>query len=465
MNKKNLFTEYDSVPTRAWKQKIQVDLKGADYNDTLVWDSPEGLKIKPFYNRDDHPGGNYTPAAPKKWFIGQKIVVNEASYANKEALDLLTKGVESLVFEIPNTPVVPKNLFQDIDLVSVPVYLQFGSFSSEMVRPFLDYNKNSGNQIFMGLDPLGHLAGSGNWHTKENKDLEQLESLLKTYPGQALLQVDMDLYQNAGATAVQQLAYALAQVNEYLIRFQKLLTPTASEIPIVTFRVAVGANYFSEIAKLRALRLLWKSLAQEYGIQGHCQIIAEPSRRNKTLYDYNVNMLRTTTESMAAVLGGANTVVNLPYDALYHEANSFGDRISRNQLLILKKESYFDKVNNAADGAYYIESLTQQLADEALRLFKNIEKGGGWLSQLQNHIIQRKIKESAAKEQQAYDSGKLVLIGSNKYPNPDDRMKENLEKSPFLQKASRKTLVEPILPKRLSEKEEQKRLQDEQTQP
>ena len=463
MNKKTLFTEFDSVPTKAWKQKIQVDLKGADYNETLVWDSPEGLKIKPFYNRDDLTAISKVPFPPNQWFIGQRILVTEASQANQKALFLLTKGVESLIFEIPNTQVAPVILFQGIDLESVPVYLQFEVFSLEQIRPFLEYNKNTGNHLYLSLDPLGQLARTGNWYADENKDLKQLASLLETYPGQRLLQVNAGLYQNAGATSVQQLAYALAQANEYLIRFQKFLKPASPNGTVVTFELAVGANYFSEIAKLRALRLLWNTLASEYGIAGKCHIITEPSRRNKTLYDYNVNMLRTTTESMAAVIGGANTVVNLPYDALYHEANSFGDRISRNQLLILKKESYFDKVSNAADGAYYIESLTQQLAEEALRLFKSIEKGGGWLSQMQSHILQRKIKESAAKEQEDYNSGKLVLIGSNKYPNPDDRIMDNLEKSPFLKKESRKTAVEPILAKRLAEKDEQKRLQDEQT--
>ena len=456
MNKKTLFADFDSVPTKAWKQKIQVDLKGADYNDTLVWDNPEGIKIKPFYNRDDYTDDHpKAPASPMQWFIGQRVRVSEAVQANNEVKDLIAKGVESLVFEIPDTAIAPEALLQGINLKKVAVYLEFTSVASENVRSFLEYAKESGNQFFFGLDPLGTLARKGNWHTNEAKDFELMGDLMEKYPNQPILHIDMGLYQNAGANAVQQLAYSLAQANEYLIRYA--LKNKAG----ITFEVAVGANYFSEIAKLRALRLLWKSLAAEYEFPEHCHVLAQPSRRNKTLYDYNVNMLRTTTECMVAVLGGANTVINLPYDDLYHEQNEFGDRISRNQLLILKKESYFDKVSNAADGAYYIESLTRQLAEEALGLFKSIEKGGGWLAQLKSQTLQRKIRESASKEQEAYDSGKLVLIGSNKYPNLDDRMKENLERSPFPQKKSRKTVVEPILEKRLAEKEEQKRLQDE----
>ena len=192
-----------------------------------------------------------------------------------------------------------------------------------------------------------------------------------------------------------------------------------------------------------------------------CNIIVSPTKRNKTLYDYNVNMLRTTTECMSAILGGANAIANLPYDALYHKDNEFGDRIARNQLLILKHESYFDKVNNPADGSYYIENITNQLAEKSLALFKDIEANGGFLKQLNDGLIKRKIQESADKEQELFDTGKEILLGTNKYPNKDDRMKHDLELFPFVKQNPRKTLITPIIEKRLSEKIEQERLDKE----
>ena len=164
---------------------------------------------------------------------------------------------------------------------------------------------------------------------------------------------------------------------------------------------------------------------------------------------------------MSAVLGGANTVCNLPYDALYHKDNEFGERIARNQLLLLKEESYFDEAIGASEGAYYIESLTQQLARKALELFKQLEASGGFLGELKKGAIQKKIKESATKEQEQFDSGELVLLGTNKYQNPEDKMKDNLELFPFLKTSKRTTLIEPILEKRLSESLEQNRLKDE----
>ena len=250
---------------------------------------------------------------------------------------------------------------------------------------------------------------------------------------------------------VQQIAYSLGQANEYLNRIPSINQP-------IVFEVSVGTNYFFEIAKLRALRLLFSVIAKEYNHNFDCHILVSPSKRNKTIYDYNVNLLRTTTECMSAILGGADAIANLPYDALYHKDNEFGDRIARNQLLVLKHESYFDKVNNPADGSYYIESLTNQLAEKALELFKDIEAQGGFLKQLNDGIIKRKIQESADKEQELFDSGKEVLLGTNKYPNKNDKMKHDLELFPFVKIKPRKTLITPIIEKRLAEKMEQERL-------
>ena len=172
-------------------------------------------------------------------------------------------------------------------------------------------------------------------------------------------------------------------------------------------------------------------------------------------------MLRTTTECMSAVLGGANTICNQPYNTLFQESTEFGERISRNQLLILKKESYFNAVNNPADGTYYIENLIQQMAEKSLDIFKDIERNNGFLKQLKEGTIQRKIKTSASKEQADFNTGKITLLGTNKHPNLDDKMKNSLEKHPFLRVKKRKTLIEPIIQKRLSEQLEISRLKEE----
>ena len=298
------------------------------------------------------------------------------------------------------------------------------------------------------------MAQEGNWFsTNEKSNFETLQKLQST-TNSSLISINSALYQNAGATIVQQIAYTLAHANEYFNRLDAIKTP-------IVLQVAVGTNYFFEIAKLRAIRVLFNLIAKEYNHNLDCHLLVTPTKRNKTIYDYNVNMLRTTTECMSAILGGADAIANLPYDALYHKDNEFGDRIARNQLLILKNESYFDKVNNPADGSYYIESLTNQLAEKGLALFKTIEENGGFLKQLNDGTIKRKIQESAEAEQKLFDSGKEILLGTNKYPNKNDRMKNDLELFPFVKVKSRKTLLSPIIEKRLAEKSEQERLETE----
>ncbi len=456
---KNLFDDFDGVSPKAWKQKIQYDLKGADYNTSLVWESPEGIKVKPFYHSEDVEDiERYTRPQMSHWKIGQEIYVGHVKKANQKALNILGRGAESLVFNIPSEEVKLNELLAHVETENTSVHLNLQFLSEKFMAQWYGLPRISGANIHCNMDSIGHLARTGNWHHGFEEDLGITGKILaeaERHGFSHILGVDTALYQNAGANIVQQLAYAMAHANEYLDHFG------LSSFHNFTFKVAVGSNYFFEIAKIRALRLLWRVLSKEYGVSPHCHILAVPTRRNKTLYDYNVNMLRTTTECMSAILGGADTVCNLPYDAIYHKDNEFGERMARNQLLILKKEGLFDKVGNMADGSYYIETLTGQLVEKALVLFKHIEANGGFLKQLKDHTIQRKIKESALKEQSLFDQKKEILVGTNAYENKNDRMKGELERYPFLKMEHRKTLIEPVLERRLSENMEQKRLKDE----
>ena len=456
MSKISLFDMFSPVSEKEWKAKIQYDLKGADYNDSLVWESPEGIKVKPFYHQDSTVQAPTIPREKATWNVGQQIYAGTAQFGNTKALAALRRGVESLCFKIPSPAVSFSELLKDIPLESTPVYLEFEFLSASYCQSIIDFAGEAIANVHFNLDCIGHLARTGNWFQNWEGDFEVLRQVLKQQNTKAL-SVDASLYQNAGANMTQQLAYALAHANEYLNAFSKLDNNRFT----MHFKVAIGPNYFFEIAKIRALRLLWKTLAKEYGVATHCHISAMPGKRNKTLYDYNTNMLRTATECMAAVLGGADMVVNLAYDAIYHKDNEFGERIALNQLLLLKNESYFDTVTNAPDGAYYMEAITTQLAEKALQLFKSVESGGGFLSQLKNHTIQKKIQEAAKKELEKFNNGTTVLVGTNKYQNDTDKMKDTIEIYPFLKTKVRKTLIQPILEKRLAEGIEQNRLNDE----
>lgn len=453
MANNNLFSDFEAVSSKQWKQQIQYELKGADYNETLVWESPEGIKVKPFYHNDE-TAVNLDAITPSKPFaIVQNIFVHDVQKSNARALETLQRGAESVRFTLENDAVSIDELMQNLPLENVNYYFNLPFLSVEFSNKINDFTTKSKANIFIQNDPIGQLAKDGNWFENLEKDFEKLNTITSK-TAVPFLTISSGIYQNAGANILQQLAYTLAHANEYFNRISAINQP-------ITIEVAVGTNYFFEIAKLRALRILFNTLASEYNQNFDCHIIATPTKRNKTLYDYNVNMLRTTTECMSAILGGADAIANLAYDAIYHKDNEFGDRISRNQLLVLKHESYFDKVNNPADGAYYIETLTEQLAEKALELFKDIEKNGGLISQLIDGTIQRKINESAQKEQELFDSGKEVLLGTNKYPNKNDRMKDDLELYPFVKQNPRKTLITPIIERRLAEKLEQDRLASE----
>ncbi len=452
-----LFNEFDAISAKQWKQKIQFDLKGADYNDALIWNTNEGIAVKPFYHADDvteHPKASN--AKGTTWTICQSIFVVDAKKSNQKAIDAINRGAESIRFIIPNKDIVLNDLLEHIvsESTSTPIHFDLQFLSSDFVNQLKEMVPQA--DIHIHTDIIGNLAKSGNWYNNLSEDFKTFEKIVESTQS---FSVDTSLYQNAGANIIQQLAYALAHTNEYLsyLENHSKIEPNMK----VIFHVSVGTNYFFEIAKLRALRLLWETLASEYHITSHCFILSAPTKRNKTLYDYNTNMLRTTTECMSAILGGTDSIYNLAYDTIYHKDNEFGERISRNQLLVLKHESYFDVVNNPSDGAYYIESLTDQFAEKALELFKDIEKHGGFLKQLKEGTIQRKLKESAAKEEAQFHAGEDILLGTNKHPNAEDKMKQELELYPFVKTNQRKTLIEPIIEKRLAEQVEQERLKNE----
>ena len=453
---KVLFDQFEAVSAKAWKQKIQLDLKGADYNETLIWNSLEGINVKPFYNSEDLKGKDSFKTSPiSAWKICQDILVSDEKIANSFAKNVIDKGAESIRFIIPSKETNIAALLTDVD---VPVYIDPKFLSVDFVKSLNDYVSYNNLEVYLETDIIGNLARTGNWYFNLKQDHLLLEEIAKNSNHlKSWLSIDISLYQNSGAKSIQQLAYALSHVNEYLNHFGENISKS------IVFKNAIGSNYFFEIAKLKVVRVLWDSLVTEYTDQQiKCIITTKPSTRNKTLYDYNTNLLRTTTECMSAILGGADTVCNLPYDAVYHKENEFGERIARNQLLILKHESYFDQVFNPTDGTYYIEELTSQIATKSLALFKNIETNGGFLKQLKEGTIQRKIKESANREQELFDEGKIVLLGTNKYQNEKDLMKAEVEISPFIKKEIRKTLIEPIIEKRLSEKMENNRLNNEQ---
>jgi methylmalonyl-CoA mutase len=458
-----LFDNFPTATSKQWKQKIQVDLKGADYNSTLVTNTNEGICIKPFYHSDNFKQLEFEPSHDKQVILCQSFFVHDAKTANFLAKNALKKGVDSVKF-IADKSFDPAVLLSG--LKDAVIYFELSFLDKDFILNMMNHVKEQ--KIFLNIDLIGNLAKTGNWFFNNKQDHQVLKSILnRSSSNVSVLGIDVTNYQNAGANTVQQVAYALAHGNEYLnFLFNIKNNNELSRIEIdgigqnINFTFSQGGNYFFEIAKLRAFRYLWDLLLGEYHMVSETNILAEPSLRNKTLYDYNTNLLRSTTESMSSILGGANTVCNLAYDAVFHKKNEFGERISRNQLIILKEESHI-KNTDATLGSYYIEELTFEIAEKALEIFKDIEKTGGFVKQLFEGTIQRKINENAHKEQVQFDAGDLILLGTNKHPNMKDKMKDELKIYPFVRKKNIKTEIQPIIAKRLAEKVEKERMEKE----
>lgn len=447
---KELFKDFDPVSEAQWKQKIQMDLKGADYNETLLTATREGINIKPIYHSDTAPQINIPNRSTQTndWYISQKVYAGNATAANKKAHDILNRGSEGIIFNIPNKDIDPAVLLKGLPKVGIQIHPQFFD---------LDYIKSIHEiapKAYVHIDCKHQLASDGNWFKNKDQDLKNLEVFINSYYGYfSNITVNTSTYQQAGATITQELAYFTAHLNEYLNHLNDAgnLSAFAKAEKRINIDTAIGSNYFFEIAKYRAYRILTKTLGEVYDLDLGCYITATPSLRNKSLMDYNVNLLRTTTECMSAILGGADTLCNIPYDTFFNKENEFGDRIARNQLVILKDEAYLNQIGNAADGSYYIDTITQQLVEKALEIFKDIENAGGFIQSLFEGTIQRKIKESAQQEQADFNSGKRVLIGANKHVNADLPLQKEYEILPFVKIDPRKTLVQPIVPKRITE--------------
>lgn len=448
--KNSLFNDFKPVSSKAWKQQIQFELEGDNYNN-LTSITNEGIVIKPFYQASDivtsetaTVGKNYDTCKTCEF-----IHVIEAKKANVDAINALKQGIESLAFIIPNKTVSIDVLLDKIDKSTI-LFFEIKFLSTSYILEL----KKKHPQAIISSDVINNLAKTGNWHRNLNTDLDSFKKHSKLTKS---ISIDISLYQNAGANIVQQLAYGLAHANEYLNILDNIDSKQEYKF---TFKTSTGSHYFFEIAKLKALRLLWSSLAEAYCFNKACLIITTPSKRNKTLYKPKANITRTTTECMSAMLGGANYVCNSTYDSLHKQNNNVSANYAKHQLLHLQTISAIKNIENPTDGSYYIESITQQLADKALALFKDIERHGGFLNQLKLGTIQRKIKENENKEAFQFKNKTLTLVGANLFVDTRN-IKSDIEIYPFRKQHSRKTLLEPIIEKRLAESIEKNRLNQE----
>ncbi len=442
-NNNKLFNDFPPVSTQEWEKKIHEDLKGADYEKKLVWKSLEGIKIKPYHRNEDLTGleyledfpGNYlyTRSAKNKlneWEIRQTILVNEPGTANKKALDILKKGVNSLRFVAKNN-LDQKGLSLLLDNLpsNIPVHLVTGNQTKEI----LGYLKNIKKEDFTGsldFDPIGELISTGNFYNGE-KDFETLKEILQEVqnklPGCKVTSIKGNYLKNAGASIVQELAFTLSMGSDYLVQMKEQGIPVEETAKRLIFNFASGSNYFMEIAKLRAARLLWRTILDAFGLgqdQPPMFIHTVTEDWNKTIFDPHVNILRASTESMAAIVSGTDSLEVTPHNSIYQESSSFTERVARNIQIVLKEEAHLNKVIDPGAGSYYIEKLTDSLLEETWKLFISIEEKGGFIKNFKEGIIQQQVGETANTRLQNIATKKDILLGTNQYPNQKEYIAE-----------------------------------------
>ena len=442
-SKEKLFTEFKAPTTQEWLDKIEVDLKGADFNKRLVWRTNEGFNVQPFYRREDVlklktpdslPGEFPFVRGNKKddntWYIRQEVVAEDALEANKKALDILNKGIDSLGFRIPGNKVSAEFVNQLLDgILCDVVEVNFHTCQShvlELTQILTAYFEKKGydKEKVVGsvnFDPMEKMVMMGKDVTSALAFGPQLVEAWKEYPNFRCISVNTVSLNNAGSYIVQELGYALAWGNEYLQQLVDAGVDVDLAAKKIKFNMGVSENYFMELAKFRAARMLWAQIVKQYEPKCDCAckmcVNAVTSKYNQTLFDSYVNLLRSQTEAMSAALGGVHSMVVTPFDVTYEEPTEFSERIARNQQLLLKEECHFNNVVDPGAGSYYIEHLTDSLAVEGWKIFLKVEEEGGFLAAVKAGSVQDDINATNVKRHGDAAKRKEFLLGTNQFPN------------------------------------------------
>ncbi|KPK87629.1 MAG: hypothetical protein AMS27_01855 [Bacteroides sp. SM23_62_1] len=453
-----LFSEFPPVKTEEWEKKILEDLKGADYN-SLLWKTSDGLIFRPYYRREDLADLQYLESFPgqypftrgdrilnNKWEIRQDIPVKSVSEANKKAHDLLEKGITAPGFVLDGNIIKTadhlEELLAGIELQRIPVHFTINSndFSLLYLLSALVQKWELNPDLVRGslnLDPLGHLFQTGKFFEDRENDMlilkKAVEFTASHLPVFKILSVNAGIFHNAGASIIQELAFALAAGTEYLSALTDLGLHGNEIVPRMMFHFSSATGYFAEIAKLRAARLLWSVITHSFGYSGTgispMYIHSSTSEWKTTIFDPYNNILRGTTGTMSAILGGADSITVTPFDQATGNPGEFSERLARNIQIILKEEAYLDKVADPGAGSYYIENLTDKIAESAWQLFQEIEKNKGIIHAFKKGFIQNSVEKYSRKRLSDIAQRKEIVLGINHYPDLNERVSWRLSQA------------------------------------
>ncbi|MDR2962179.1 MAG: methylmalonyl-CoA mutase family protein [Bacteroidales bacterium] len=477
-NSNTLFGEFAPVTPEQWKEKTIIDIKGADFDKRMVWKTIDGFSVEPLYWLQDLNSLSYLDVMPgqfpftrgtkktsNEWYIRQAVQVTTPAEANAKALNILQKGVSSLAFEIADGSAWTQNdmsaLLKSIELEAIETCFVVGCGKRHILNLFTAHvasHKFDTSKIHGSINAgyLNSLIVKGAFccgtQADSEKHVQDLIAAVHALPKFRVIEIDANTVSNAGSTISQELACALAMGVEYLSAAEAQGLNAGVVAPRMKFNFAVSSNYFMEIAKFRAAKMLWAKIVEAYKPECNCEkcecqteekttgcaccapqkictcagkinIHAVTSIWNKSLYDPYVNMLRTQTEAMSAVIGGVNSLTVLPFvgkeslTPLAEPSQEFSERIARNQQSLLKDECHFDKIVDPSAGSYYIETLTDKIAESAWTIFLGIQEKGGFAEAFKAGFIQSQIEKSASTHNKNVATRRENLLGVNQFPN------------------------------------------------
>lgn len=440
-NKEKLFDQFAPNTKQEWIDKVTADLKGADFNKKLVWRTNEGFNVQPMYRAEDIKDFKTTDSLPGEypfmrgtrtnntWYIREDIVVEDAKAANAEAVELLDKGITSFGFimNIDPSKEVIAALLNDIDITKVEInFCGCPNKAIAVAKALADYLKDydaldaiNGSIEF---NPFKRQLKHGQPFPKDIKALAvELYEAAKEMPNLRLFAVSSNLLCNAGAYIYQELGYALSWGAEWMNILTDAGIAAGDAAKRIKFNMGISTNYFMELAKFRAARMLWAQIVKQYNPACDCAckiaLHAITSEFNQTIYDAYVNLLRSQTEAMSAALAGVDSITVTPFDKQYKQPDEFSKHLARNQQLLLMEESHLNKVVDPAGGSYYIETLTVSIAEQAWKLFLDCEDKGGFEALLNEGAVQKDVNATAEKRHTDVARRKEQLLGTNQFPN------------------------------------------------
>lgn len=464
-----LFRDFSKPTYEEWKARAEKLLNGASFTQKLVTDTYESIPLQPLYREEDVKdlphiasipgavpyvrGSQELGYASKPWAVCQELVSGTPEAFNQAARHDLQRGQTMLnlpldkaaasgldadqaeLWQVGNGGVSVSTLqdveqmLEGIDLSQTPLLVQAGSAGLASVALVAAHMQKAGQDTAqlagcIGTDPLGELAKNGTLpvalETAYDSLAETTRWAIAHAPGLQTILVQGKPYHDGGGSAVEELAFTLATGVAYLRELAERDVSIDEAAARMRFSLSLGSQFFMEIAKLRAARMLWAKVVEAFGGSERAQqlaIHARTSARTKTVHDPYANMLRSTTEAFAGVIGGADSLHVSPFDEAIRPADEFSRRIARNTQLILQNEAHLTKVADPAGGSWYIEALTDQLAQKAWALFQEVEAAGGMFQALQKGLPQAKVAEIAAKRKENLSKRKDKMVGTNTYPN------------------------------------------------